>query len=152
MICFHRPATVQQDLPSATGRIAALLLPALLYLSVVVMHDPLWAQWGARHAKLQYQTTGGTVGCHESFSTHTHTAATGCLRCTRPPSALERKWSHIYVQRVKLISHPLVKLACGFQNKLDRTFILNNSLHGSLEIYKMGCFTCEVLFSNISYA
>lgn len=49
---------------SATARIAAVLLPVLLYLSVVVMHDPLWAWRGTHHAKLQYQTTGADC-CHE---------------------------------------------------------------------------------------
>lgn len=65
----------------AAARISAVLLSPLLFLSAVVMHDPLWAQQGTHHAKaqaeLQYQTTGADC-CHEIFSTlntlHLHSA------------------------------------------------------------------------------
>lgn len=74
----HNNTFAKRLIPSDAARIVAVLLPALLYLSVVVMHDPLWAQKGTRHARLQYQTTGAAC-CHEPFST----LATACLHRAR---------------------------------------------------------------------
>lgn len=90
----------KKDLPSATARKVAVLLPALLYLSVVVMHDPLWVQKSTRHSRVQYQTTGADC-CHESLSA----LATVCLRCIRPLKS-PRTVILTYVQSVKIIFSP----------------------------------------------